>query len=99
MENIDTEISKFIDKIKDHEIKNEIPVFNNNLVGAGTTPIITLNEVSDFSITEFDEDTFAITARYEDIEGKMLGLDKEDYANLIALLLPLLENNFYSKFS
>jgi hypothetical protein len=94
---IDIEAYNYIDKVQQHISSKEHSTENAKLFGAGTTPIATFDEVSNFSITEFDEDDFSTKTRYVDVDGKMLGLNSENYSKLVSLITPLLETNFKSK--
>lgn len=97
--NIDTEIYRFIEKIRKREPTYETPVYEGKFYGAGTVPILDLGEVTEMRMTELDEDDFSEAARYETIDGQIVGLNKESYKELTLLLVPLLETTFKSKCS
>ena len=84
--NTGIEIYKFVDKVQQHFNADEDIFETVKLFGDETKPIMTLENAFEFGITEFDDEDFSIKARYKEINGKMLGLNKEDYSNLVLFL-------------
>ncbi len=95
---IDIDVFKFLDLIetfKDERSQPELKIYK----GDNTTPILTLDNIKDFRLNEYDpyDDGFAMTSKFVDVDGKMVGLGKENFSVFREKILTLLDDGYINK--
>jgi hypothetical protein len=86
---INTEIFKFVEKVEQREpTPNDAPDKKVDL--KGNEPIIDLGEVQNFCMEQFDEFDYSIIAKFKGMDGKMIGLNKENFIEFKTLVSSLL---------
>lgn len=85
----DVEAFRFVERLIEKEIKKgEIPKKEMpELKGFGK--IIDLGQVSNFGFEEFDEDTYLTKRKFKDVNGKLVGLDTDQYSELKDFILKI----------
>lgn len=90
----DIQAFTFVERIKPFDKPPKAEVSSASLKGMST---IDLGEVKDFKITEFDEEDYSEKRRYADVNGKMVGLNEEDFRKFSNLVQQLMEDEYFQK--
>jgi len=89
MNDIDVVIFDFVAKISEKAKSNEKETPSPEM--HGVEPIIHLGEVQNLSIEGFDESDYSPTSKFIDIDGKMVGLNEDDFSSFKQLVLLILD--------
>jgi len=87
---IDTEIFKFVERLKATTLSQRNPVRTKEPL-KGHEPIIDLGEITDLKITQFHEVDGSTTSKLISVEEKMVGLNDSDFAEFKSYVLKLLD--------
>jgi hypothetical protein len=85
----DIEAFKFVEKLIVKEAKKEEIRRGLKPEFKGLGKIIDLGEVENFGFEEFDEDTYLTKRKFKDVEGKLIGLDTNEYSEFKDFILKI----------
>lgn len=95
---IDIDAFKFVEKLTVKEFpKKESNKKESESKLKGLGNVISLGEVKNFGLEEFDEDTYLTKRKFKDIDGKLVGLDTNEYAEFKEFIDCIFNQEYFSK--